>query len=206
MELNVVVPGQSANRSLTVADLVFDQPFNEDLVHQVTTAYRASLRAGTRAQKTRGEVSGGGKKPWRQKHTGRARIGSIRSPLWRKGGVSFAAKPHDYSQKINKKMYRQALRSIFSELAREKRLLVLESLKIEKPKTKLFKEQLKSVGLEQSVLLIMEPVDINVYLAARNLVGFDVVGVDEIDPVSLIKFEKIVMTPEAVKKIEEWLK
>ena len=147
MELNIVKPGNGAAAgTIQVSDVAFAREFNEDLVHQVVTAYLAGARQGTRAQKTRSEVSGGGKKPWRQKGTGRARAGTIRSPIWRSGGVTFAAKPQDYTQKVNRKMYRAALRSILSELARQERLVVVEELALEAPKTKLLVKSLGEIG------------------------------------------------------------
>jgi large subunit ribosomal protein L4 len=173
-------------------------------VHQVVTAYLAGGRQGTRAQKTRSEVAGGGKKPWRQKGTGRARAGTIRSPIWRSGGTTFAAKPQDHSHKVNKKMYRAAMRSILSELARTDRLVVVESFDMEQPKTKLLLQQLKGFDLE-NVLIVGNAVDQNLYLAARNLHKVEVCDVDAADPVSLIAFDKVMVTVDAVKKFEEAL-
>ena len=164
---------------------------------------RAHVR-GTRAQKTRSEVSGGGKKPWRQKGTGRARAGTIRSPIWRSGGVTFAAKPQDHSQKVNRKMYRAAVRSILSELARQERLVVVESFDVEMPKTKLLVKQLGDFGLD-NVLIVSTEVGENLYLASRNLHGVDVRDVESVDPVSLIAYEKVVVTVDAIKKLEEML-
>ena len=173
-------------------------------MHQVVTAYLAGARQGTRAQKTRSEVSGGGKKPWRQKGTGRARAGTIRSPIWRSGGVTFAAKPQDHSQKVNRKMYRAAVRSILSELARQERLVVVESFDVEMPKTKLLVKQLGDFGLD-NVLIVSTEVGENLYLASRNLHGVDVRDVESVDPVSLIAYEKVVVTVDAIKKLEEML-
>jgi len=189
---------------VSVSDVAFAREYNEDLVHQVVTAYMAGARQGTRAQKNRAAVAGGGKKPWRQKGSGRARAGTIRSPIWRSGGVTFAAQPQDHSQKVNRKMYRAALRSIMSELARQDRLVVVESLDLEAPKTKLLAQQLGEYGLE-NVLIVSAEVGENLYLAARNLHKVDVRDVDGIDPVSLIGHEKVMITVDAVKKFEEML-
>ncbi len=204
MELSVLKPGNAAAGTVSVSDVAFAREYNEDLVHQVVTAYMAGARQGTRAQKTRSEVAGGGKKPWRQKGSGRARAGTIRSPIWRSGGVTFAARPQDHSQKVNRKMYRAALRSIMSELARQDRLVVVESLELEAPKTKLLAQQLGEYGLD-SVLIVSAEVGENLYLAARNLHKVDVRDVDGIDPVSLIGHEKVMITVDAVKKFEEML-
>ena len=202
MELSVVKPGNAAAGTVSVSDVAFAREYNEDLVHQVVTAYMAGARQGTRAQKNRAAVAGGGKKPWRQKGTGRARAGTIRSPIWRSGGVTFAAQPQDHSQKVNRKMYRAALRSIMSELARQDRLVVVESLDLEAPKTKLLVQQLGEYGLD-SVLIVSAEVGENLYLASRNLHKVDVRDVDAIDPVSLIGHEKVLITVDAVKKFEE---
>jgi large subunit ribosomal protein L4 len=200
--MNLTIAG--ANGSVEVSELAFGKEFNEALVHQVVTAYLAGGRQGTRAQKTRSEVSGGGRKPWRQKGTGRARAGTIRSPIWRSGGVTFAAKPQDHSQKVNKKMYRAAIRCIFSELVRQERLVVVEELKLEAPKTKLMAAKLKELELSD-VLVITEAVDLDLYLSARNLPKVDVRDVAAIDPVSLVGSEKVLVTVAALKKIEEML-
>ncbi len=204
MELNVVKPGNAEAGTVSVSDAAFAREYNEDLVHQVVTAYLAGARQGTRAQKTRSDVSGGGKKPWRQKGTGRARAGTIRSPIWRSGGVTFAARPQDHSQKVNRKMYRAALRSIMSELARQDRLIVVESLDVDEPKTKLLVKQLGEYGVD-NVLIVSAEVGENLYLAARNLHKVDVRDVDGVDPVSLIGYEKVMVTVDAVKKFEEML-
>jgi len=204
VELSVVKPGNAAAGTVSVSDVAFAREYNEDLVHQVVTAYLAGARQGTRAQKTRSEVSGGGKKPWRQKGTGRARAGTIRSPIWRTGGVTFAARPQDHSQKVNRKMYRAAMRSIMSELARQDRLLVVESMDLEAPKTKLLVKQLGEYGLD-NVLIVTAELAENLYLAARNLHKVDVRDVDGVDPVSLIAYDKVMVTVDAVKKIEEML-
>ncbi|MDO8860667.1 50S ribosomal protein L4 [Haliea sp. E1-2-M8] len=204
MELSVVKPGNATAGTVSVSDVAFAREYNEDLVHQVVTAYLAGARQGTRAQKTRSEVRGGGKKPWRQKGTGRARAGTIRSPIWRSGGVTFAARPQDHSQKVNRKMYRAAMRSIMSELARQGRLLVVESVEIEAPKTKLLVQQLGEYGLD-SVLIVTAELGENLYLAARNLHKVDVRDVDGVDPVSLIAYDKVMVTVDAVKMFEEML-
>ena len=204
MELNIVKPGNAAAGTVSVSEATFAREYNEALVHQVVTAYLAGGRQGTKAQKTRSEVAGGGKKPWRQKGTGRARAGTIRSPIWRSGGTTFAAKPQDHSHKVNKKMYRAAMRSILLELARTDRLVVVESFDMEQPKTKLLLQQLKGFDLE-NVLIIGNAVDQNLYLAARNLHKVEVCDVDAADPVSLIAFDKVMVTVDAVKKFEEAL-
>ncbi|GGO89351.1 50S ribosomal protein L4 [Marinobacterium nitratireducens] len=200
MNLNLA----GANGSVEVSDLAFGKEFNEALVHQVVNAYLAGARQGTKAQKTRSEVSGGGAKPWRQKGTGRARAGTIRSPLWRTGGVTFAAKPREHAQKVNKKMYRAALRCIFSELVRQDRLVVVEDFAVESPKTKQFIAKLNELSLKNA-LLITEDVEQNLYLASRNVPHVDVRDAAGIDPVSLVGFEKVLVTVPALKKIEEVL-
>jgi large subunit ribosomal protein L4 len=190
--------------SVDVAETAFGAKFNEALVHQVVTAYLAGGRAGTKAQKNRAAVRGGGTKPWRQKGTGRARAGTIRSPIWVGGGRTFAAKPRDFSQKVNKKMYRAALRSVFSELLRQERLVVVESLELEAPKTRLLAGKLKDLGLE-NVLLLNEAFDETLFLAARNLPNVGVCDAASIDPVVLIRFDKVLITLPALKLIEERL-
>jgi len=195
---------KDASGAVEVSETTFGQEFNEALVHQVVTAYAAGARQGTRAQKTRSEVSGGGKKPWRQKGTGRARAGTIRSPLWRSGGVTFAAKPQDFSQKVNRKMYRGAVKSILSELVRQERLVVVENFAVETPKTKALVAKLNELELN-NVLIVTEEVDENLYLAARNLIKVDTRDVQGIDPVSLIAFDKVLITAGAVKQLEEAL-
>jgi large subunit ribosomal protein L4 len=204
VELSVVKPGNKAAGTVAVSEANFAREYNEALVHQVVTAYLSGARQGTRAQKTRSEVAGGGKKPWRQKGTGRARAGTIRSPIWRSGGVTFAAKPQDHSQKVNRKMYRAAMRSILSELARTDRLMIVEALDVEQPKTKLLVETLKGYGVD-NVLIVADNVDKNLYLASRNLHKVDVRDVEGADPVSLIAYDKVMITVEAVKKFEEAL-
>ena len=204
MQLALAAPGNANAGSIEVSDLAFAKEYNEDLVFQVVTAYLAKARQGTRAQKTRSEVSGGGAKPWRQKGTGRARAGTIRSPIWRTGGVTFAAKPQDHSQKVNRKMYRAALRSILSELARQQRLIVVEEFAVEKPGTKALVAKLGELDAADA-LIITEEVDNNLYLSARNLHRVDVRDVSNADPVSLIAFEKVVITVAALKKFDEVL-
>jgi large subunit ribosomal protein L4 len=194
----------SGGSDLEVSEVTFGQKFNETLVHQVVTAYRAAGRAGTKAQKTRAEVSGGGKKPWSQKGTGQARAGSSRSPIWVGGGKTFAAKPRDFAQKVNRKMYRGAIRSMLSELARTDRLVVTDSIPLEAPKTRLLANQLKSWSLEK-VLIVVEATDEKLYLAARNLPYVEVLEVTALNPLSLASYDKVLMTVAAVKRIEERL-
>jgi len=189
---------------LQVSETAFGHKFNEALVHQVITAYRATGRSGTKAQKSRAEVSGGGKKPWSQKGTGQARAGSNRSPIWVGGGKTFAAKPRSFEQKVNRKMYRGALRSMLSELARTERLVVTESLALEAPKTKLLAGQLKAWSLE-SVLIVVEATDEKLFLAARNLPHVEVIEVSALNPLSLARHDKVLMTVGAVKMLEERL-
>jgi large subunit ribosomal protein L4 len=204
VELSVVKPGNEVGGTVAVSDTNFAREYNEALVHQVVTAFLADARQGTRAQKTRSEVAGGGKKPWRQKGTGRARAGTIRSPIWRSGGVTFAAKPQDHSQKVNRKMYRAAMRSILSELARTDRLMIVETFDVEQPKTKLLVEALNGYGVD-NVLIVADGIDKNLYLASRNLHKVDVRDVEGADPVSLIAYEKVMITVDAIKKFEEAL-
>lgn len=204
MELKIQTIGKKKTGSMNVADSVFSAEFNEPLIHQVLTSYLAAARSGTKAQKTRSEVNGGGRKPWRQKGTGRARAGTIRSPLWRSGGVTFAAKPQDHSKKVNKKMYRGAMRSILSELVRQDRFICVDEFDVAESKTKLVKEKLASLGLED-VLVVTEELTENLYFGIRNLPKADVIDTNEIDPYSLIGFEKVLMTQAAVEKVEAWL-
>lgn len=205
MELSVIQADNQAV-ALQCSDSVFDAAYNEPLVHQIVTAYLAGARAGTKAQLTRAEVQATGAKPWRQKGTGRARAGTVSSPIWRSGGVSFAAKPRDYSQKVNRKMYRAGIRAIVSELVRQERLVVVETLNIDAPKTKQFVAELTRLGLTNSKLLVvLDSVDSNVYLAARNVPRVAVIDAQEIEPVSLISFEKVVITARALKQLEERL-
>ena len=187
------------------SDLAFGKDFNQDLVHQTVTAYLAGARQGTRAQKNRASVSGGGRKPWNQKGSGRARAGTIRSPIWRSGGVTFAAKPQDHTQKVNRKMYRAAMRSILSELARQDRLIIVKDFELSEPKTKTLLNKLGDYKLEQDVLIVTEEVTENLYLSSRNLHKVDVSDAVGINPVSLIHSEKVLMTITALKKIEEML-
>lgn len=195
---------QDGKKTLQVSEAVFGRDYNETLVHQAVVAYMAGGRAGTKAQKSRSDVRGGGIKPWRQKGTGRARAGTIRSPLWRTGGVTFAARPRDHSQKMNKKMYRGAMRAIFSELARQDRLILVDEFKLEAPKTKMLVAKLKDLSLD-NVLILSEAVDENVYLAARNLINVQVLEANAADPVSLVRFDKVLLTVAAAKQVEGWL-
>lgn len=190
--------------TVAVNDAVFAATFNEPLVHQVVTAYMAKARAGTKAQKNRSEVRGGGAKPWRQKGTGRARAGSIRSPIWVGGGRAFPSKPRSYEQKVNRKMYRAAMRSILSELVRGGRLVVVDDFKLDAPKTKQFVSKMKQLGL-QDALVVTEGFDENLYLASRNLYNADATDVNGVDPVSLIGYETVVLTQGALKQLEEKL-
>ncbi|MBX2857119.1 MAG: 50S ribosomal protein L4 [Cellvibrionaceae bacterium] len=203
MELNIATP-QGASGTLAVSEVAFGKEFNEDLVHQAVVAYMAASRQGTKAQKNRAAVSGGGKKPWRQKGTGRARAGTTRGPIWRTGGVAFAAQPRDHDQKLNKKMYRAALRCILSELARQERLVVVEQFEVSAPKTKELVHKLAEFDISD-VLIIVEDVNESLYLAARNLHKVDVRDTQGVDPVSLIRFEKVLVTVGAIKKLEEAL-
>ena len=190
--------------SVDVAEAAFGAAYNEPLVHQVVTAYLAGARAGTKAQKNRAAVRGGGTKPWAQNGTGRARAGTIRSPIWVGGGRTFAAKPRNYDQKVNKKMYRAALRSVMSELIRQDRLVVVKELTLEAPKTRLLAAQLKQLELD-NVLILNEAFDENLYLAARNLPNVGICDAASMDPVVLIRFDKVLVTLPALKLIEERL-
>ena len=200
MELSV----HNSATKIAVSDVVFGAEYNRALVHQIVTAYQAGGRAGTKKQKTKGEVRGGGKKPWKQKGTGQARAGSIRSPLWRGGGVTFAAVPRDFSQKVNRKMYRGAIRSIVSELARSGNLLVTDSFVVDAAKTKSMVAKLGEIGYND-VLIVSESIDANLYLSARNLHKVDLCDVSALDPVTLLAHDKVVITTESVKKLEAWL-
>lgn len=200
MNLDLAVNGGSVE----LAESAFAREYNEALVHQVVVAFMAAGRQGSRAQKNRSAVSGGGKKPWRQKGTGRARAGTTRSPIWRSGGVTFAAQPQDHSTKVNRKMYRGALRCIISELIRQQRLVAVEAFAVEAPKTKALLAQLKDLEISNG-LIITEEVDENLFLAARNVKAVDVRDVDGIDPVSLISYDKVLITVPALKKLEEAL-
>ncbi|WP_053979667.1 50S ribosomal protein L4 [Marinagarivorans algicola] len=203
MELNIATP-TGTNGTVAVSDVAFGKEFNQDLVHQAVVSYMAGARQGTKAQKTRSEVSGGGKKPFRQKGTGRARAGTIRSPIWRSGGVNFAAKPRSFEQKLNKKMYRAALRCILSELHRQERLVVVESFDVDAPKTKALVAKLNEFSLSNA-LIVSQEVSENLYLAARNLHKIDVLDAQAVDPVSLIRADKVVVTVAALKQLEEAL-
>lgn len=204
MEITLHQSGNTSPAKITVSDTVFDASFNEALVHQALTTYMAGARAGTKAQKTRSEVRGGGKKPFKQKGTGRARAGTIRSPIWRGGGVAFAARPRSYTKKLNKKMYQGAMRSILSELVRQGRLTCIDTLQIDEPKTKKAKEFLATLGFNE-VLIITDDVNSNVYLSTRNIPMIDVIDTSEMDPYSLIGFDNVLMTKAAVDKVEAWL-
>ena len=203
MKLDVL---NTANKKedVQISDTTFGKDFNETLVHQAVVTYLAGSRQGSHKQKTRSEVRGGGKKPYAQKGTGRARAGTIRSPIWRGGGVAFAATPRDYSKKINKKMYRAAISSIFSELHRQDRLIAIEQPKLESPKTKEICAFLKAFNLEK-VLIILDEMDTNLYLSSRNIPHVEVVTVKEINPVILLRSEKVAVTPAAFKLIEAWV-
>ena len=198
MNLDIIGAGSGVD----VSDTTFGREFNEALVHQVVVSYMAGARQGTRAQKTRSEVQGGGRKPYRQKGTGRARAGTIRSPIWRGGGTTFAAKPRDHSKKVNKKMYRGAMQAILSELVRQDRLVVTEGFSVDAPRTREVATRLKDLELA-NVLIVVEEVDANLYLAARNLRDVDVIDVQGINPVNLIGFQKVLFTLGALKKAEE---
>lgn len=201
----------NSDQKIAVNEAVFNCDYNEGLIHQVVVAFQARLRSGNSAQKTRAEVSGGGIKPWRQKGTGRARAGTIRSPLWRKGGVIFAAKPRDYEQKVNKKMYRKAICSILSELNRQERLLVCNEFECEQPKTKNFKQLLGQLSLRnerfsgENLLIICSEVTENTYLATRNLPNVQVIDVTGIDPVSLIRHDNVLITLDALNALNSHL-
>ena len=190
--------------SLEVSEDTFGAKFNEALIHQVITAYMAGGRAGTKAQKTRAEVRGGGRKPFKQKGTGRARAGTTRGPIWVGGGRAFAAKPRDYSQKVNRKMYQAAMRSVFSELVRQDRLIVVDDIEIAKPKTRDLVAYLQGFGLERVLILVDECKD-NLRLSARNLHWVDVVDVQSLNPLALVRFEKVLATAAAVKAVGERL-
>lgn len=204
MELNVT----NSKKKVELSDEIFAYDFNEPLIHQVVTAHMAYGRAGTKAQKTRAEVRGGGVKPWRQKGTGRARAGTIRSPLWRAGGVVFAAKPRSYKQKVNKKMYKNALRAIFSELIRQERMVLVKNVAVDAPKTKVLLKKLNDLKIEGNTLIISDSIEENLYLAARNLAHINVIDAitSTANPVALIRAEKVVVTEAAIKEIEGLLK
>ncbi|SEP63988.1 large subunit ribosomal protein L4 [Ectothiorhodospira magna] len=195
---------QDTQQDVEVSDRAFGRDFNETLVHQAVVAYMAGGRAGTKAQKSRSDVRGGGAKPWRQKGSGRARAGTIRSPLWRGGGVTFAARPRDYSQKLNRKMYRAAMASIFSELVRQDRLVVVDAFTVDAPKTRDLKSRLDGMSLD-GALIVTNEADINLYLSARNLPRVGVCEVADLNPVALVGFDKVVITVPALKQVEGWL-
>ena len=198
----------NSKKKIELADDVFDREFNEPLVHQIVVAYMAAGRSGTKAQKTRAEVSGGGVKPFKQKGTGRARAGTIRSPIWRKGGIVFAAKPRCYKQKVNKKMYKGALCAIFSELIRQDRLMIVESFEMKQPKTKDLLKKLNDMNVKGNTLIVSDTVEENLFLAARNLVEIEVrdAATSATDPVTLVKMDKVIVTEAAIKEIEGLLK
>ena len=200
--MELAISGGSSK--IKVNEAVFGRDFSEPLVHQVVTAYLAGARAGTKAQKNRSAVAGGGRKPWKQKGTGNARAGTIRSPIWRSGGVTFAASPRDHSQKVNRKMYRGAMAAILSELVRQDRLVVVEAFSMDEPRTKLLAAKLQDMGLEK-VLIVDADLDSNLFLASRNLPHVYVLTADQIDPVSLVGAEKVVLTTAAISKLQEWL-
>ena len=205
MELKLTTAsGNASKKTVEVSEETFNKDFNEALIHQVVTAYMAGGRAGTKAQKNRSAVSGGGAKPWRQKGTGRARSGTIRSPIWRSGGTTFAAGNRDFSQKVNRKMYSGAIRSILSELLRQDRLLVVDEFAIDAPRTKEITSRLKQLDVKDTLIIVAD-LDENLILASRNLYNVDVRDSSDIDPASLIAFDKIVITSAALKKIEERL-
>ena len=201
MTMQLTVTG---GKNIKVSEATFGREFSEALVHQVVTAYLAGARAGTKAQKNRSAVRGGGTKPWRQKGTGRARAGTIRSPIWRGGGATFAASPRDHAQKVNRKMYRAALQSILSELVRQERLIVVASMELAEARTKALAARLAELEFDKGVIVTGE-VNENLYLASRNLPGVHVVDVSGIDPVSLVAADKVVVTVDAIEKIQEWL-
>lgn len=205
MELKLTTAtGRESKNSVELSDTSFARDFNETLIHQVVTAYMSAARQGTKAQKSRATVNHSTQKPWRQKGTGRARSGMTSSPIWVGGGRAFAAAPRDYSQKVNKKMYRAAMRSILSELVRQERLLVVDKFDVDAPKTKQLAEKVKAMGLNNA-LIVTDSVSDNLYLSARNLFNVDVCDAGRVDPVSLVRFDKVVMTVAAVKKVEEML-
>jgi large subunit ribosomal protein L4 len=201
MMMELAVAG---GKAIKVSDATFGREFSEPLVHQVVTAYLAGARAGTKAQKNRSAVRGGGAKPWRQKGTGRARVGTTRNPIWRGGGRAFAASPRDHSQKVNRKMYRGAIQSILSELVRQERLIVLDAFEVSEPKTSALVAKLAELGFTEGLVITAE-VDGNLFLAARNVPNVHALDVASLDPVSLVAADKVVMTVDAVKKVEEWL-
>ncbi len=202
--MKIELLSNTKNKDISISNDVFSKEFNESLIHQAVVSFMASSRQGSAKQKNRSEVRGGGKKPYRQKGTGRARAGTIRSPLWRGGGVTFASRPRDFSKKINKKMYRAAIKSIFSELVRQNRLVAIEKPTLKTPKTKEVANFLNEFSLSK-VLIITDELDMNLYLSARNIPNVDVITVREINPINLLKPQKVAVTGEALKQIEEWI-
>ena len=202
--MKIELLSNTKNKDISISNDVFSKEFNESLIHQAVVSFLASSRQGSAKQKNRSEVRGGGKKPYRQKGTGRARAGTIRSPLWRGGGVTFASRPRDFSKKINKKMYRAAIKSIFSELVRQNRLVAIEKPTLKKPKTKEVANFLNEFSLSK-VLIITDELDMNLYLSARNIPNVDVITVTEINPINLLKPQKVAVTGEALKQIEVWI-
>jgi large subunit ribosomal protein L4 len=194
----------NSNEKISVSDTVFAADYKESLVHQVVTAYMAAGRAGTKAQKNRSAVRGGGAKPWKQKGSGRARAGTSRSPIWRSGGVTFAAQPRDYSQKVNRKMYRAAIRSILSELARQGRLVVVDDITVDAPNTKQLLSKLNDLGISDT-LIITETGDEKLYLSARNLPYVEITDNAGLNPVNLMRYENVIVTVGTVRAVEEWL-
>lgn len=200
--MSLVIPSVIAGSpGCTVTEEVFGREFNESLVHQLVVSYLAGARAGTKAQKTRSEVSGGGAKPWKQKGSGRARAGTTRGPIWRTGGVTFAAKPRNYEVKLNKKMYRSGLKSILSELLRQNRMMICDDLKVAEPKTKAFKEKLTQLGIDEGLVLV-EEFNENIFLSARNLQSIVLKDIRSVNPVDLVNSTKVIMTTAAVKALE----
>lgn len=204
MDYNTTVAGKGAGKAVQLSDVVFACDFNEPLIHQVVTAHLAGARAGTKAQKNRSDVSGGGRKPWRQKGTGRARAGTIRSPIWRSGGVTFAARNRDFSQKVNRKSHRAAMRSIFSELVRQERLVIVDNFTFDKPKTKEAALMLTQLDCTDALVITADK-DVNVSLSIRNLPNIHCIDADNINPVDLVAFKKVILTVDTIKKIEERL-
>jgi large subunit ribosomal protein L4 len=206
MDLKLIDESGKAAATLTASDSLFGREYNEALVHQVVTAFQANARSGNRAQKSRGEINKSHKKPWQQKGTGRARAGQANSPLWRGGGKIFPSSPDEnFSQKVNRKMYRAGVASILSQLVREGRLSVIEQLALDAPKTKLFAQKIKALGFSGTVLVVTDKVDENVFLSSRNLPTVLVLEAKEVDPVSLIRFENILLTKGALAQFEEIL-
>lgn len=205
MQLALAIPSSTTKETIEVSEAAFGREYNESLVHQVVTACLANLRQGSKAQKTRAECSGGGAKPWKQKGTGRARAGTSRSPLWRGGGIIFAAKPRSFQQKVNKKMYQTAMRSILSELIRQDRVIVVKDISVDQPKTKLLLGKLNDLSVEEA-LIVKGEVDETTYLAARNLAKVDIVSHQNITPLNLLRYKTVIFTEEALRNIEEVLK